>query len=393
MIPPMIKRIFLVLPFLFVLSMVSFSQYSPADKTAQKRSLLGKTTDLADKMIDMVTWEKPKYTFSLFPVGGYSPRTGFEFGVMPVFRINTQEETGSKYNRSTTIAPYFMVSTKGMYSFDIDMVAFTKRQWFFIIKTQYMHLPDTYYGIGNGDKEEPYTEYNLQQFTFTGDILKGWKDKFFIGIKTDLNYSDNTDIDGDLLDPAVPGYYGGWANGIGPLVSFDTRDNISYPSKGWFVTASALWYLGNALGDYAFNAYNVDVRKFFSIKEDKSIIAAQAYLNITDGNTPFYKLSALGGKRFLRGIPSPLKYIDDNAWYVQAEYRQHIWWKVGAVVFAGTGRAFSTFDDTLFKDLHFAGGAGIRFRVLPDDGLNLRFDFGMTNRGDNAIYLTLREAF
>jgi len=46
-----------------------------------------------------------------------------------------------------------------------------------------------------------------------------------------------------------------------------------------------------------------------------------------------------------------------------------------------------------FKELQLAGGAGIRFRVLPDDGLNLRFDFGMTNRGDNAIYLTLREAF
>jgi len=68
MIPPMIKRIFLVLPFLFVLSMVSFSQYSPTDTTVQKRSLIGKTTDLADKMIDMATWEKPMYTFSLFPI-------------------------------------------------------------------------------------------------------------------------------------------------------------------------------------------------------------------------------------------------------------------------------------------------------------------------------------
>ncbi len=365
----------------------------PVDTSVQKRSFIDKTTGLADKMIDMVTWEKPKYTFSLFPIGGYSPRTGFEFGIMPVFQINTQKEDGSKYNRTTTIAPYFMVSTKGMYSFDIDLVAFTKRQWFFRVKTQFLYLPDTYYGIGNGDKEEPYSEYNLQQFSLTGDILKGWKDKFFIGIKTDLNYTDNTDVTGDLLTPDVPGYSGGWANGIGPIIAFDTRDNISYPSKGWFVTASSLWYFSNGLGNYGFNAYNVDIRKFFSIKEDKSVIAAQAYLNITDGNTPFYKLSALGGKRLLRGIPSPLKYMDNDAWFVQAEYRQHIWWKVGAVAFIGTGRAFSTFENTFFKELHLAGGAGLRFRVLPDDGLNLRLDFGMTNRGDNAVYFTLREAF
>ncbi len=376
-----------------VLSMKLAGQEIAVDTTVQKKSFIDKTTDLADNMIDMVTWEKPKYTFSLFPIGGYSPRTGFEFGIMPVFKINNPEEAGSKYKRSTTIAPYFMVSTKGMYSFDIDLIAFTQRQWFFRVKTQYMYLPDTYYGIGNGDKQEPYTEYNLQQFTLDGEFLKGWQDKFFVGLKTDLNYSDNTDIKGDLLTPDVPGYGGGWANGLGPVIAFDTRDNISYPSKGWFVTASALWYLSDGLGDYGFNAYNVDVRKFFSLKEDESVLAAQAYLNITDGNTPFYKLSALGGKRLLRGIPSPLKYIDNNAWYVQTEFRQHIWWKVGAVAFIGTGRAFSSFNNTFFKELHFAGGAGVRFRVLPDDGLNLRLDFGMTNRGDNALYLTLREAF
>ncbi|NPA35929.1 MAG: BamA/TamA family outer membrane protein [Chlorobi bacterium] len=368
-------------------------QEQVSDTLTEKKSFIDKTTDLADSMIDMITWEKPKYTFSLFPVGGYSPRTGFEFGIMPVFQINTHKEAGSKYTRTTTIAPYFMVSTKGMYSFDIDMVAFTQRQWFFIVKTQYMYLPDTYYGIGNGDKEEPYSEYNLQQFSFLGNILKGWKDKFFIGLQTDFNYSDNTDINGDLLTPDVPGYAGGWANGIGPMVAFDTRDNISYPSKGWYITASSLWYFSNSLGDYGFSAYNVNLRKFFSIKDDKMVLAAQAYLNITDGNTPFNKLSALGGKRLLRGIPSPLKYIDDNAWYVQTEYRQHIWWKVGAVVFAGTGRVFNNFDNSFFKDLHFAGGAGVRFKVLPDDGLNLRLDFGMTNRGDNAVYVTLREAF
>ena len=376
----------------FILPVLSFGQEA-IDTTAQKKSFVDITTGLADKMIEMATWEKPKYTFSLYPIGGYSPRTGFEFGIMPVLSINTQKEEGSKYMRSTTIAPYFMVSTTGMYSFDIDLVAFTKRQWFFRTKTQFLYLPDTYYGIGNGDKDEPYSEYLLHQFSLNGDILKGWNDKFFVGLKLDLNYSDNSDVTGNLLTPETPGYAGGWANGIGPAVAFDTRDNISYPSKGWFISASSLWFLSNSLGDYGFSNYNVDVRKYFSIKEDKMVLAAQAYVNITDGNTPFYKLSSLGGKRFLRGIPSPLKYIDNNAWYVQTEYRQYIWWRVGAVAFIGTGRAFNSFNNQLFKELHFAGGAGLRFKVLPDDGLNLRLDFGMTNRGDNAIYFTLREAF
>ncbi len=386
------NRFLFFITLFFILPVWSFGQEA-IDTTYQEKSFVDKTTGLADKVIDWVTWEKPKYTFSLYPIGGYSPRTGFEFGIMPVFSIKTQVDDGSKYTRSTTIAPYFMVSTTGMYSFDIDLVAFTKRQWFFRTKTQFLYLPDTYYGIGNGDKDEPYSEYLLHQFSMNGDILKGWNDKFFVGLKLDLNYSDNSDVTGDLLTPSTPGYAGGWANGIGPAVAFDTRDNISYPSKGWFISASLLWYFSNSIGDYGFSNYNVDVRKYFSIKEDKMVLAAQAYMNITDGNTPFYKLSSLGGKHFLRGIPSPLKYINNNAWYVQTEYRQYIWWRVGAVAFIGTGRAFNTFNDQLFKELHVAGGAGLRFKVLPDDGLNLRLDFGMTNRGDNAIYFTLREAF
>ncbi len=386
------NRFLLFIALLLFLPVWSLGQ-DRVDSIHHKKSFIDKTTDLADKMIDMVTWEKPKYTFSLYPIGGYSPRTGFEFGIMPILSLDNQKEKESKYRRTTTIAPYFMVSTKGMYSFDIDLVAFTKRQWFFRVKSQFLYLPDTFYGIGNSDNKAPYSQYLLQQFSLNGDFLKGWEDKWFIGLRTDFNYSDNTDVTGDLLTPEIPGYSGGWANGLGPVMAFDTRDNISYPSKGWFITASALWYFQNALGEYSFEEYNVDVRKFFSIKEDKMILAAQAYMNVTNGNVPFYKLSAVGGKRALRGIPSPLKYIDSNAWFVQTEYRQHVWWKVGAVAFLGTGRVFTDFDNAFFKELQFGYGAGLRFKALPDDGLNLRLDFGMTNRGDNAIYFTLREAF
>jgi len=384
---------FLFLTTLFFILPVWLLGQEAIDTTVQKKSFVDKTTDLADKMIDWVTWEKPKCTFSLYPIGGYSPRTSLEFGLMPVISIKSKHEDNSKYKRPTTIAPYFTVSTKGMYSFDLDLIAFTPRHWLFISKMQYLYLPDTFYGLGNGDKDEPYSDYLLHQFSINGDILKEWSDKWFLGVRLDFSYNENTKIEGDLLTPVIPGYSGGWANGIGPSFAFDTRDNTAFPTKGWFVSASALWFRNGLGGEYDFNIYNVDVRKFFRIKEDKMVVAVQAYLNITDGNTPFYKLSSLGGKHFLRGIPSPLKYIDNNVWYLQSEYRQHIWWRVGGVLFAGAGRAFSTFDNSIFSELHFAGGAGLRFKVLPDEGLNLRLDFGMTNRGDNAIYFTLREAF
>ena len=387
------KIIFLIFFLTLTLSLSTAGQEVNDSVAAEDRSFADKATGLADKIIDAVTWEKPRCTFSLYPIGGYSPRTSFEFGIMPVISLKSTKKIESGYRRPTTFAPYFMVSTKGMYSFDLDLIAFTGRRWLFMAKTGYLYLPDTYYGIGNQNKEKPYSDYLLHQFKMNGYILKEWKDKWFLGIRLDVNYTKNTDIEGDLLTPDVPGYHGGWDNGLGPAFAFDTRDNTAFPSKGWFVTTSAQWFFNAAGSDYKFNIYNIDIRKFFSIKKDKMVLATQAYMNITDGNTPFYKLSALGGKDLLRGIPSPLKYIDNNAWYVQAEYRQHIWWKLGAVAFIGTGRAFHSFDNSFFKELHLAGGAGLRFKVLPDEGLNLRLDFGMTNRGDNAVYFSIREAF
>jgi hypothetical protein len=38
-------------------------------------------------------------------------------------------------------------------------------------------------------------------------------------------------------------------------------------------------------------------------------------------------------------------------------------------------------------------GGGVRFKVLPDEGLNFRIDFGRSNHGDTGVYFTIREAF
>ena len=84
------------------------------------------------------------------------------------------------------------------------------------------------------------------------------------------------------------------------------------------------------VSNYSFYMSELDVRKFISVKGDQSILAFQAFVSHSDGDVPFYKLSYIGGKRKLRGIPHPYKYLDNNSWLTQVEWRQKLWWRLGA---------------------------------------------------------------
>lgn len=362
-------------------------------KDSTNGTLAEQAAILVEEIIDKVTIERGRSTLSFYPMSGYSPRTGFEVGLMPVWRIKPLNEEACEFYRPTTIAPSVKISTKGMYEFEIDALVFTSKRWMYISKFQYLFLPDEFYGIGNQQKDPPYSSYDINRIAFKSDILKGLNASWFLGVRLDINYDEFTSIEGDLLNPSIVGYRGGWANGIGPGLAFDNRDDQLYPTKGWFVLFSAAVYDRLVGSDYSFTTGNLDVRKFISLKSDESILGFQAMINTTSGDVPFYKLSSIGGKRMLRGIAHPYRYIDKHSWFAQAEWRRHIWWRLGGVVFAGAGKVSPKFFQSPFTDLHIVSGGGLRFKVLPDEGLNFRIDFGISNHGDTGVYFTIREAF
>ncbi|TRX65977.1 BamA/TamA family outer membrane protein [Carboxylicivirga sp. M1479] len=365
----------------------------PAVSDTTDNTFVEKAAVLVEDVIDLVTIEKGRSTISLYPMAGYSPRTGFEIGVMPVWRIKPKNIDENRFYRPTTIAPSITIATKGMYEVEFDVLAFTSNRWMFISKFQYLYLPDEFYGIGNQQKEPPFSQFDINRFAFSSDVLKGINDSWFIGLRFDINYDEFSNFEGDLLNPSVLGYAGGWVNGIGPGMAFDNRDDQLYPTKGWFVIFSAAAYDSFMGSDYQFGSASLDARKFISLNEDKSILGFQAVVNARVGDVPFYKLSSIGGKRMLRGIAHPYRYMDKHSWFAQAEWRRHIWWRIGAVAFAGTGKVSPDFFQSPFSDLHVVAGAGARFKVLPDEGLNFRIDFGISNHGDNGVYFTIREAF
>ena len=76
---------------------------------------------------------------------------------------------------------------------------------------------------------------------------------------------------------------------------------------------------------------------------------------------------------------------------MQAEYRFPIVWRFSGAAFGSAGQVASAISDIRYSQFHYAGGGGLRFAVLPREGLNLRFDVAYGNQVN--YYIVLAESF
>ncbi len=162
-----------------VLFCLFFSVKGQNQNDSVSNNLLEKGVELAETMLDLVTWENERHVVSVYPAGGYSPRTGLEVGIMPVWRI---KPGNIDLSRPTTVATSFQVSTTGMYEAKVDLMSYFKNDWMFWSKIQYLFLPDEFYGLGNEMKAKPYSQYDLTSFEFSSDIAKGIRESWYVGL-------------------------------------------------------------------------------------------------------------------------------------------------------------------------------------------------------------------
>jgi outer membrane protein assembly factor BamA len=122
---------------------------------------------------------------------------------------------------------------------------------------------------------------------------------------------------------------------------------------------------------------------------DKNVFAIRGSVCMVTDQAPFFDDCMLGMSKDLRGYQVG-QYRDLRMLVGQAEYRRELFWRIGAVAFAGAGAVGKTFGD--FGSAEPGGGVGLRFLLAKRYHVNLRADFAW---GDNshAAYVFLGEAF
>lgn len=338
-----------------------------------------------------------KVKFSIYPVLGYQPRTSISLGLIS-FIVYDQPagDQLSTYHRPSAISPYLV------YTFNKQMLLASSFDLYFgnhlylYMKPRYYTFPDFYYGIGDDSRLEAEEIYTNVYPQLEGRFMKFLNNKWSIGVRFDMQYNHLKDFDpdGQLIQGNVFGTQGGFNSGLGPSVLLDTRDDVLYPAHGYYFTSEITFYTSAFGGRYNYIQYLVDLRKYITVINEQNILAFQIAGNFSSGaDVPFYKLQKVGGSDRLRGIQNANLYMDRQSFWTQAEYRRPLFWRFGGVAFAGLGGVAPSLAKVRFDKLKYVVGLGGRFRALKSEKLNVRLDAGLSNGGQYAFYLSVKEAF
>jgi hypothetical protein len=259
-------------------------------------------------------------------------------------------------------------------------------------QASYSYYPDDFWGLGNHTSFTDKEGFSQKQFFVNPQFLKRVHKNLYVGVSYEFQHTGPVTYPaGGIFDKEnIAGRHGGNTSGIGPILSWDTRNNAYSPDKGFFAEMQFEYfdkYLGS---DFNFRLLSIDLRKFIRLT-GKDVLAIQGLGGFTFGETPFRKLEELGGADMMRGYYGG-RFTDKCLMAYQAEYRRFLFWRFGAVAFASTGEVAGTPGRFELDGFHYAYGGGIRFALSTEEKLNLRVDYGV-GKHSNAFTVQLREAF
>ena len=262
--------------------------------------------------------------------------------------------------------------------------------------------PFNFFGVGNNNPSsnaELYTPYGAKLEMRVLYALSGRRVQHGLsaGVHLDLRYDQIRSIEpredgtiGPLGRGEIAGAQGGWFNGIGPQVSYDTRDNNFDARDGVFAETYTIFY-NELLGSTFSSAITtVDARVYTSIASETSI-AARVLLQSADGTPPFLQMPSIGGSINMRGIIDA-QQRDRMSLLAGVEMRFPILWRFRGAAYADVGQVASNISAVALNQLWVAYGAGIRFLLVPEERISLRLDVGVA-RGVPQFYLGFNEAF
>ncbi|WP_319524525.1 BamA/TamA family outer membrane protein [uncultured Desulfosarcina sp.] len=218
-------------------------------------------------------------------------------------------------------------------------------------------------------------------------------DNVFIGgqaLVIDVSYDPDTPADGDYLN--LVGAEDSTTTGIGPVISYDTRDNVNYPSAGTLAELKG-YYKPEAWGnetDYA--VADLAVNHYIGLTETH-ILALRAYGRTGTEDTPYSDKSRLGQQSDLRGFKSG-EVSGRTILSGQAEIRWQFTGKIGFVAFGGLAKLWDDeLEELITEDLYYSGGVGFRYMLNTDQKINFRIDAAIGNDNNEGIYVGIQEAF
>jgi Omp85 superfamily domain len=253
-------------------------------------------------------------------------------------------------------------------------------------------FPDKYFGLGNHTTNQNLQRFDNFRYYANMHLLRKVKNHLYIGAKYRLfaMYDLNPRAGDPPTLAGAPGENGSFSSGLGYSMILDTRDNLMNSQRGVYVNIAHSFFHPFTGSQYTFNRIEIDARKFIPLNK-WGTLALQWTSVFTQGAPPFPMMALLGSDADMRGYYKG-RYRDLNYFSSQAEYRKHLFWRLGMVAFAGGGNVVHSLDQMSLTELKYSLGGGLRLLIDKKENVNLRIDYAIGFRTE-GLYVYLAEAF
>ena len=322
------------------------------------------------------------------PVVAYAPETGLQLGVAVVAVWSPSLRARARPSTALLTAVY---TVKHQYTLSLWTDRWSRGdRWHVTGEVGLTRFPSGFHGIGAAatDSSEPYTP---QTAYLTASVQRRLGRQVYIGAGYAIRHTRmvETAPGGLLAAGTIVGSRGGTEAVVTLEGILDTRDALYMTRRGAYLRLAG-GAAGAAVGaDHAYRRLTGDVRAYRAV--GPAVVAAQLFVDATDGAVPFELLPRLGGQSLLRGYTEP-RFRDGAMGAGQVEVRAPVAGIFGAAIFLGAGTTAPSFADLSRGVVRVTGGVGTRILLDRAAGLQLRLDYAWA-RGGGAFYVAAGDAF
>lgn len=366
---------------------IGFSQNDSLETQRDLKDVYFKVFKKVDSVPSSRDFNDKKAVFSLIPVQQSSAGAdrALVISFMTSFYLSELEDTKMSI---VSFTPSFTFSNQ--YIFPIQSFIVTKGNKYILTGDyRYMIYPQSTYGIGSNNNEEVQSLLDYQQWRVYQYAARRVKKNLYLGLGFLMDNYKNIyeesyiDEETDYVKYMNNDFSDEMAIGFAFQTIFDSRDNITNPSEGYFLEFDYKFNtrFHDDMSDYS--SIYFDLRKYISFSKIKHRVWANKFFwwNTFDGNPHYLDLPSIGwdhyqktGRGFTRN-----RFRSNALVYLESEYRTDLTKDglLGAVFFANIS-SVSNIDTYKFEKINPAVGTGLRIKWSKRNNSNLSLDLGVS---------------
>lgn len=326
-------------------------------------------------------------SFSGFPVLFYLPETSLAFGALGASTFNIGKQ---KSWRPSQVILSFAYTLKKQVLIFAPYELYYREDWKMEGELGYYKYFYNYYGIGSNSKKEDLESFNANFPRFINTLSYRVTPSNFVGVRVHLDAFKLKNQDSLLLKESPTGINGGTLFSTGLTYSLDTRDNIFYPRKGFYVNFISEFSSKKMISEFDYSLFQVSASHYYQFRENH-ILASNLTTGTLVGDAPFFSYLYMSSSKLARGH-ADRRYIDKNMAVLQTEYRFPIYKRLRGVAFGTLGNVGTNYGSIFKTNLKLTGGAGLRFQLNKKVMNHLRVDVAGSREGVQ-FYITIGESF